>query len=59
MTSLVQGLEEVEVACDAMGANRFFDLMAFPDNSLGNAAVRNIIAALLGSEQDQHSSGPG
>ena len=51
-------LEEVEVACDAMGANTFFDLMAFPDSSLGNAAVRNIIAALLGSEQDQHSSGP-
>jgi len=30
--------------------------MVFPDNSLGNAAVRNIIAAVLGSAQDP--SGP-
>ena len=50
-------LAKIEVACNAMGANTFFDLMAFPDNTLGNAAVRNIIVALLGSEQDEPSSG--
>ena len=57
-TEVKFALEEVELACNAMGANTFFDLMAFPDNNLGNAAVRNIITTLLGSEQEELPSGP-
>ncbi|MBI4522428.1 MAG: hypothetical protein HY695_01305 [Deltaproteobacteria bacterium] len=45
-------LEAVEVACKAMGANAFFDLMGFADDTVGNAAVRKIIDGFLESEQN-------
>jgi CheY-like chemotaxis protein len=37
----------VETACLAMGADAFFDLEAFTDDALGNAAVLKIIHGLL------------
>lgn len=40
-------LDEVELACTAMGANEFFDLAPFSDDASGNAAVRRIIDELL------------
>jgi len=39
--------KEVEIACKALGANVFLDLVAFSDDGSGNAAVRNRIKALL------------
>jgi hypothetical protein len=47
----------VEMACKEMGANSFFDLLAFADDSLGNAGVRSIINRLLESEQKSNPLG--
>ncbi|HZL89820.1 MAG TPA: hypothetical protein VFB96_15750 [Pirellulaceae bacterium] len=43
------GLEGVESACKNMGANAYFDLPAYPDDALGNAAVRQVVDGLLGA----------
>jgi hypothetical protein len=45
-------LEGVEAACKAMGANVFFDLLAFTDDARGNAAIRKLIDDLLGGQQN-------
>jgi len=46
-TEIEFAMEGTEVACKAMGANAFFDLLAFTDDALGNAAVLTIINSLL------------
>jgi hypothetical protein len=40
-------LHIIEVACKAMGAAYFFDLVAFGDDALGNAGVRSVINRVL------------
>jgi hypothetical protein len=47
-------LEAVQAACKAMGANAFFDLMAFTDDALGNAAIRKLVDRFLVSGQMDH-----
>jgi CheY-like chemotaxis protein len=39
--------ESIEIACKALGANSFFDLIAYPDDAMGNAAVRSILNRVI------------
>jgi CheY-like chemotaxis protein len=46
-------LEPIEVACKALGANVFFDLLAYPDDTAGNAAIRSIVNRVINTESNQ------
>lgn len=46
-------LRTVEMACKEMGANSFFDLLAFADDRLGNAGVRSIVNHLIERAQNK------
>jgi CheY-like chemotaxis protein len=45
------GLEGVGAACDALRASAFLDLLAFPDDATGNAALRKTIEDFLARGQ--------
>ena len=44
-------LEAVELACKAIGANAFFDLTSFTDDTRGHAAVKRFIDGVFNAEQ--------
>ena len=48
--------EGIKAACQAMGANAFFDLLAYSDDAVGNAALRKIIDELLDASQTEAES---
>lgn len=43
-------LTAIELACKALGAHCFFDLLAFPNDASGNAGIRSIVDGMLASE---------
>jgi hypothetical protein len=45
------GLSGVEAACTEMGAKAFVDLLAMPDDALGNSAIRTLIHEILESHR--------
>lgn len=50
VTSTALALHAIKLACQALGADRFFDLESYPDEEEGNRAIRKLIGELAASE---------